>query len=356
MTIINSIEIDNINYIKNDLQDAIRNNKPLEEKLNVIIVCSNPCQYATRYILAREFIARIENDEKNVNLYIVELAYKLPNNKVQKFHITDSNNKNHLQLTTDIAPLWVKENLQNIAVEKLLGGRNGNWKSVAFCDADISFDNVHWATDTLKVLNKTRDIVHMHSHCLDLDSQNDPMSIFSSFGYQYSQNRQYSKGGIHFWHPGFNVAMTKSAYYQLNGLYDLSILGSGDHNFMFSLIQNGIKSVNKYTSDGYKKSITEYEQNFKDLKFGVINGVIRHYFHGSKKNRKYMERWEILVKHQYDPYTMITKDSNGLVKPTENCPQELLHDIYNYFKERNEDENRLENGVTIDESLKNLII
>jgi hypothetical protein len=61
----------------------------------------------------------------------------------------------------------------------------------------------------------------------------------------------------------------------------------------------GIQSLNPMVSDGYKKSIIEYEQNFKDLKFGVINGVIRHYFHGSKKDRKYMKRWQILVKHKY---------------------------------------------------------
>ena len=69
-----------------------------------------------------------------------------------------------------------------------------------------------------------------------------------------------------------------------------------------------------------------------------------------------MERWEILVKHQYDPYTMITKDSNGLLKPTENCSQELLDDIFKYFEERNEDEGRLENGGSIDESFRKIII
>ena len=47
----------------------------IENKLNVIIVISNPCLFDRRYILAREFIQRIENDEEYVNLYIVELAY-----------------------------------------------------------------------------------------------------------------------------------------------------------------------------------------------------------------------------------------------------------------------------------------
>ena len=83
MTIINNIEIDNITYKVNDLKYAISNNEPIEEKLNVIIVISNPCLYAKRYILCKEFIKRIEEQEENVNLFITELAYDK-----QKFIIT----------------------------------------------------------------------------------------------------------------------------------------------------------------------------------------------------------------------------------------------------------------------------
>ena len=65
MTIINNIEIDHITYNKNIIKDAIINNDPIEDKLNVIIVISNPCLYASRYILTREFIKRFENEETN---------------------------------------------------------------------------------------------------------------------------------------------------------------------------------------------------------------------------------------------------------------------------------------------------
>ena len=84
MTVINNIEIDDIKYCENEIKAAICNNEPIEEKLNVIIVVSNPCQYGTRYLLAREFVRRMELEESNVELYIVELAY---NN--QQFYITE---------------------------------------------------------------------------------------------------------------------------------------------------------------------------------------------------------------------------------------------------------------------------
>jgi len=102
MTIVNGIEIDNINYKVNDIKYAITNNDPIEEKLNVIIVVSNPCLYATRYILLKEFVKRIEEEEENVNLFVVELAYDK-----QKFYVTSKTNKNHLQITPyGIKKIW----------------------------------------------------------------------------------------------------------------------------------------------------------------------------------------------------------------------------------------------------------
>jgi len=343
MTIIAGIEIDNIQYIPNNLKNAIKNNSPVEDKLHMIICISNPCQYARRYILAREFIQRIEKDETNVILYVVELAYHLPNQAPQKFYVTNPDNKRHLQITTKNPPLWVKENLLNIGVKTLLPS---DWKAVAFCDADIEFDNPNFAIDTLKVLNGTRDIVQMHSHCVDMDIKLDPMNIFNSFGFQYTNKRRYTSYNknilMHYFHPGFNVAMTRKTYEQLGGLYEFGILGSGDNHLFLSVVQNGIKSVNVNTSQGYKNSILEYQERCKGLKLGYVPGVIKHYFHGAKKNRKYAERWQILVKHQYDPFLHLQVDDNGLFTPSKHCPKELLDDIFNYFVERNEDEGVLE--------------
>ena len=157
MTIINGIEIDDIYFSKNELKESINNNEPIEEKLNVIIVISNPCQFARRYILARELIKRFDEEEENVELYVVELAY----NK-QLFHVTEANNKKHLQLRTNTAPIWHKENMINLGVKYLLPK---SWKAFAWIDADIEFESASWALDTLKVLNGYKDIVQLFSLC-----------------------------------------------------------------------------------------------------------------------------------------------------------------------------------------------
>jgi len=105
-----------------------------------------------------------------------------------------------------------------------------------------------------------------------------------------------------------------------------------------SLIGSSEKSRNEGCSEGYKRSIKEFSERIKGTKLTYVPGVIRHFFHGSKKNRKYNDRWQILVKHGYDPFKHVFKNESGLLVPTNECPQGLLDDILIYFSERNEDE------------------
>jgi len=328
MTVINGIEIDQVRCIRNEMKEAIYHNDPIEENLHVVMVISNPCQYARRYILAREFIQRMEV-EPNVLLYIVELCFE-----GQSFCVTKAGHPRHLQLRTNTQPLWHKENMINVGIRTLLPS---SWKAMAWIDADLEFESTTWASDTLKILNGCCDIVQLFSHCSDLDAEENPMRIFQSFGFQYSKKKPYSSQGLHLWHPGFAWAMTRKAY-EKAGLYEESILGSGDHNMALSLLGNGLQSINGQTSNGYKRSVEMYQKRLLPLRLGYVPGVIRHYFHGSKQNRKYTERWQILVKHRYDPSVHITRDKNGLIIPSKDCPPELLQDIYRYFCERNEDE------------------
>lgn len=329
MTVIEGVEIDNIYiYEKNHIKEALLNNDPIESKLNVIMVISNPCLYKKRYILARDFIKKMLN-ENNVELYIVELCYKN-----QKFIVTEKHNKNHLQIRTE-TPLWHKENMINIGVKKLLPI---NWKAFAWIDADIEFENTDWALDTLKILNGSKDIIQLFSHCLDMNHDMSTMNVFNSAGYQYEKGYKYNNKGLNYWHPGYAWACTRKAYEKMGGLYEHGILGSGDNLMLFSILQNGVVSLNKTNNKNYIQSVIDFQNKIKFIRFGYIPGVIRHYFHGTKKNRNYTERWSILINHDYDPYKHITYDENGILVPTNDCPNGLLEDIYNYFLERNEDD------------------
>ena len=233
----------------NEINSALLNNDPIEEKLNVIMVISNPCNFKKRYKLAKEFISRM-SITADVELFIVELAYG-----EQCFRITKKDDPNHLQLRCSV-PLWHKENMINIGVEKLLPK---GWKAFAWIDADIEFENIRWASDTLKILNGCRDVVQVFGHCIDMDARGQALSIFPSFGFQFCKGAKYGGTGINMWHPGYGWACTRKAYERMGGLYELSILGAGDHNMSFSFVGESIKSLNLLTTKEYKKSVAEFQ-------------------------------------------------------------------------------------------------
>jgi hypothetical protein len=87
-----------------------------------------------------------------------------------------------------------------------------------------------------------------------------------------------------------------------------------------------------------KSQLLLLKEGAKTLRLGYVPGVIRHHYHGLKKDRKYMERWHILVDNAFSPDEHLTYNKDGLLIPTVACPQKILDDIVKYFKERNEDE------------------
>jgi hypothetical protein len=72
-----------------------------------------------------------------------------------------------------------------------------------------------------------------------MDQNELAIQVPCSFGYNIAKENPYINKGVNFWHPGFAWACTRKAYDKMEGLYDLSILGSGDHNMALSLIKNG---------------------------------------------------------------------------------------------------------------------
>jgi hypothetical protein len=308
------------------LKDVSTNtNQRDEEKLNVVIMMSNPCNFKRRVQLATEFIQRAEN-YPGMTLYVAELVYG-----DNDYQITNADNPHHLQLRTD-SPLWHKETVIRVAIDKLLPD---DWTKVAWVDADLDFDNIHWAQDTVKLLDYY-DIVQCFSHCIDMDINEDPMNIWQGAGFQYCHKM---KRGLkmNYWHCGYAWACTRKFYEQMGGLYDVSILGSGDHNMMTAWLGSP-DSIPGTCHPDYKKTIEAYTRQVKGASIGYTPGVIRHFFHGSKVNRKYRERWEILVRYQYNPVEHTKRDDNGLLIASDTCPKGLLEDIYQYFLERNEDE------------------
>jgi hypothetical protein len=307
---------------------SLKNNVLIDDTLHVITVISNVCEFKRRWELMRDFIARLEN-YPNVKLYVVEMAYGN-----QDFHITSPTNPLHLQLRTKFA-LWHKENMINIAINKLLPI---DWKAVAWIDGDIEFENPNWVIDSLKILTQF-DIIQLFTTCFDLDENQKPMRIFQSFGYKYAHGEEFiarKNFGDNLWHSGYAWACTREFYEKIGYIYDRGILGSGDYVVSQALVGNlGCRNAKM---PGYVSDLKNYVDKFKNFKVGYIPCNIIHYFHGSKANRKYTERIQILLKYNYDPNFHICYDEQGIIIPSQYMPINFIDDINNYFFERNEDE------------------
>jgi hypothetical protein len=329
MTVIEGVEIDHIVVEKeNIIRHAILNNRPIEAYLHVIVVISNPCLFRKRYVLAREFCNRMLR-EPQVKLYIVELCYGN-----QEFVLTQPQNPRHLQLRAE-TPIWHKENMINLGVRHLLPSK---WRAFAWIDADVEFESPSWVSDTLKILNGTREVVQLFSHCLDLGPTGQTQAIFTSGGFQKEKGHTYCNHGLNFWHPGFAWACNRRAYESMQGLFETAILGSGDNIMMFSFIGAGVKAISKENTANYLAAVRDFTGRVAHLRFSYVPGVIRHYYHGSKKNRKYTDRWKILIQHRFDPVIHLHKDEHGLLHLSPDAPARLAEDIMHYFRERNEDE------------------
>lgn len=109
-------------------------------RLAVISVIFNPVRYQSRYDRYRKF--RDHMARSGVNFYTVECLFDsaarfgLP---PQRFEVTQPNHPHHFQV---VAPsiMWMKENLINIAVDRL----PPHVDRVAWVDADVEFEVRQW--------------------------------------------------------------------------------------------------------------------------------------------------------------------------------------------------------------------
>jgi hypothetical protein len=311
--------------------------KKIEDFLNVICVISNPCNYKKRIQLAKIFIEHM-NNTKYVKLYIVECIY--PKLGQTKYQLTQSENPHHLQLTAETI-LWTKENMINLGVQKLLPS---DYKAFAFIDADLHFNNHLWAKETLCKLLKY-DILQVFQTGYNLNKNNNidiQSKMLYSYCYLWKQNNINLTHVKHqLKHPGWGWAMTRKAYEKMDGLFDLAILGGGDTILAKSLtVKNYMYTTQPYSkcSIGFIKNLYDYQQKCLGLSFSYVSGSVYHYYHGSFTNRKYIDRWNIIIYYKYNPNTFISRNTCGMYQATDFFPSGMRDEIIKYFKERNEDD------------------
>jgi len=313
--------------------------KPFPDRLHVVTVIVNPRRYWTRYELYRGFKKHMR--DSGVELYTCEIQ-----NGGRCFEITDPNNSHDIQLRTDHV-LWHKENGLNLLINRL----PLDAKYIAWIDADITFVNPRWAQDTLHALQHY-DLVQPWSHAQDLTHNYELLGggtcrVQESMCYHLVNgagwDKKFDVADLEYYnqavgHPGYAWAARRSALDKLGGLFDQSICGANDRHMAFGLFGKIRNSVHPKMSPAFLQALDIWENRALKLKYnvGYVPGLILHHWHGNKKNRRYVDRWQILVQNEYDPYTDIYRDTQGLYQLTEQKPR-LRDDLRQYFAQRNED-------------------
>jgi hypothetical protein len=323
-------------------------NKMIDKsKLYVISVCSNPVRYKRRWELFQQFQRHMHDVEGN--LISVEIGYgaRFPQ-IIPKGSYTYEDPTTLLFQSNE--ELWHKENLINLALQ-FLTQVDPAWEGVCWIDGDVHFQRHDIIEETAHQLQHY-DFVQMFSHALDLGPNLEPIRMNHGFVWAYHNNQfqapqgagyggYYNEKGV-FWHPGFAWAARRTALEKVQ-LLDKAILGAGDHHMALSLIGQGARSLPKGISKGYRDMVLQWQEQAEyhiRRNVGYVPGTITHYWHGSKKSRKYVERWKILIDNQYDPVKDISREPSGIYRLNMNHglrSVKLRDQIRAYFRQRNED-------------------
>jgi hypothetical protein len=300
----------------------------MNRNLYVVTCVSNPVRYTTRYNLYKDFAKRVQ--DAGATLITVEMAFG-----DRPFQITETNNPNHVQVRSYFE-LWHKENMLNLGIQRL----PGDWEYVAWVDADVQFTRSDWVNETVEQLQHYM-FLQMFSFATDLNPQKEPIKTHTGFVHDYYHNPEsIRKGGYAtFSHPGYAWAARREALDSVGGLIDWGVLGSGDRHMACSLIGKVDYSYHKDVSDDYKNACAEWQRRCdKHIKrdIGYVSGTINHFWHGSKANRGYSDRWKILVDHNYRPHFDTYRDTQGLLQ-LDDDRIELRDSIRKYFRSRHED-------------------
>lgn len=308
-----------------------------DNTLHVVSVISNPVRFASRYRLFEEFSARMMSTP-NINFVVVELAFGDRHHEV-----TLAGNHSHVRVHAH-SELWHKENLINIGIRSL----PRDWQYVAWIDGDVQFVNPDWAQETLHQLQHY-DVLQLFETAIDMGPRNNVMQVHTSFAKLYAtgaplhvtSDAYYGlvKAPGPYWHPGYAWACTRRLYENVGGLIDKAIIGAGDHHMALSIIGNAKMSLPGGLNPSYDRMVYDWQKKAQIASqgnLGYVEGSLIHYWHGPKKARKYIERWDLVRKNDYDPDHDVHYTKEGVLELKGNKPQ-LRNDLRSYFRNRNED-------------------
>lgn len=330
----------------------------IKDPLYVITPIFNPIRWRSRWKLYEDFARRCA--AAGAILYTVEAAFgdrdfALSKNGAHAHEGLIHHGDRFINCRVS-SELWLKENLINVGVQHL----PADWKYVAWVDSDVLFAREDWANETIHQLQHYK-FVQMWSQYQDLTPNYEVHALTRSFADCYLHGGEGRVGKAVSSHrdrdgygsgprrgypgaPGLAWACRRDAWDAVGGLIDWTILGAGDWYMAHALVGK-LSSVSRPQAHSTKfvQMMIEWEARAERhirRNVGVVQGLALHYWHGSKKFRRYRTRDQILVDCEYDPMLDLKRDSQGVYQLSDqHTPRSirLRDELRAYFRQRNED-------------------
>ena len=198
------------------------------------------------------------------------------------------------------------------------------YSKVVFLDADLVFTSPTWYADTSKKLN-THQVVQPFSSAVWLDITYTKSTLERSSVVYMNKVKTYD----HVYHPGFAWAFKRS-WFRKYGFYEYAITGSGDT--LSTAAWMGVEFPKGYLKPAFARSFADYRRIPKPT-MSCTPGKVYHLWHGTHKNRKYVDRHQI-VDGILDVQKIIRPNWSGVFEVTDKAVAAKLAD---YFKEREDD-------------------
>jgi hypothetical protein len=259
-------------------------NKLVVDDICVAMCYFNPLQY--KKPLRNIQLVQEQFDKYGIPYRIVELVYPNQDPVIKNATIVRSN-----------TVLFSKENLWNI-VEKNIPEK---YTKIVFMDADIFCSDPNWLNKTSKLLD-SNDLVHNMDYLYrdinyvyeknDIDSKTARYSIIKAI-----KNDEQINLMVH--HTRYVIAINRSFFKKLGGIFEYAITGYGDTLFWSSFIEGYEPYCDNFLKmpmfNNESKKWNEYKENALSIssmdRIAYLPGAnILHLRHGTHDNRRYSRR------------------------------------------------------------------
>lgn len=219
--------------------------------------------------------------------------------------------------------LWQKEALLNVALSLV----PKQYNAIAWIDADLDFTNPDWVAQSEQALTTSDVIQPFHEAVWTQEDgsveRRTPSCIITGLDRKFHG------------HPGFAWAVRREVLERAGGLYPYCLLGNADTLMALSFLRTPLWQRCKEALGTNHSEYERWQLSIGQVSTGFVWGQLWHEYHGSRENRRYNERIEIVK--SLDCIEAATIDETGLLSWTPQASQDLRYQVEDYFIGRKED-------------------